>query len=263
MVKKIYLWYSESTQDTGRKLANMLNIKYHGKELPHRKYKYILTYGCRLPQGINKNTIERLKRQTLPFNNIMSIESNASNKHNTLKLLNRKKVSVPKNCKATRIKRMLKEKKIKYPVIGRTKQHFSGSGFYLCLQKRDINLCIKKVNHFLEFIPIKKEYRIHVFYNNPIRYSVKIPSTSCDKWIRTNSKGWKFKEMSKSKIPDSIIKESIKALKCVNLNYGAIDIIQGEDNKPYVLEVNSAPSLNKKGREKYIAEFKALLDKLL
>jgi len=61
-------------------------------------------------------------------------------------------------------------------------------------------------------------------------------------------------------IPDleeKATKECIKALKILNLDFGAIDVVIHKDTmQPYILEINTAPRLNKLGRKKYIKAFK-------
>jgi hypothetical protein len=252
--------YSKTTQETGENLANKLSIPC-GIDIPQKKY-YILTWGARLPKKkLHHSTIERLNNRSLWSNPVKQIELNA-NKQKSLFYLYGQKLPTPYVSMPNYVFRAICRGKLHYPIIGRTEQHVSGSGFYMCLQKRDIQLCRQKVGYFMQHIPIKNEYRVHIFYGKPIRVSKKVAKTSADKWIRTNSKGWSFKDIYPRQIKDTLLQASIDAVRCLGLHYGAVDIIEGEDNKPYILEVNTAPSLNKKGLRLYTEAFKQIIQGL-
>jgi hypothetical protein len=48
-----------------------------------------------------------------------------------------------------------------------------------------------------------------------------------------------------------VIVESLKAVDSLDLDFGAVDVLYSEEGYPFVLEVNSAPRLNKYGRQLY------------
>ena len=254
---KPYLWYSNSTADTGKRLAGILQIKC-GSKIPERKNREIICWGAVLPEKTKKITINRLKRLKY-LNNIFAIQKN---RDKFISLQSLKNVcKVPLSCKARYVKIALKKGILHYPLIGRHKNHQGGSGFYMCLQERDISMCKKSVDYFLQHIPTKEEYRLHIFGNRVVRISKKIGKESSSKWIRSNKKGWEFKDISlkvfkrinKSK---EMIRESIKAVKKLKLDFGAVDIILSDKKEVYILEVNTGPSLNRVGRDIYVENIK-------
>lgn len=108
-------------------------------------------------------------------------------------------------------------------------------------------------DYWIEFIPVKKEYRFHIFRDNILQVCLKYKEAGTDgageddDWIRNLEHGWKFTGISWN--PDEkgnkkATEFAIKAVKCLGLDFGAVDVILGKDNKYYVLEVNTAPGLD-------------------
>ena len=96
-----------------------------------------------------------------------------------------------------------------------------------------------------------KEYRVHVFNGEVIDYAKKGRTRangdetrpSCA--IRSYSSGWIFIREG-IQLPQAVQEESIKAVKALGLDFGAVDIctIKGtNDEQVCVYEVNSAPGL--------------------
>jgi len=66
--------------------------------------------------------------------------------------------------------------------------------------------------------------------------------------IRNHNNGWAFVENSVSfpsaESKEEVCREAIAAVDCCGLDFGAVDVVLGkEDEKAYVLEVNTAPGL--------------------
>jgi hypothetical protein len=92
------------------------------------------------------------------------------------------------------------------------------------------------------------EYRVHVFRGEVIDYTKKIPnihlqiSENYDTIkIKSHQNGWTFARNVQKR--DSVCKQAIKAVEKLQLDFGAVDIIINEQDKPVVLEVNTACGL--------------------
>ena len=83
--------------------------------------------------------------------------------------------------------------------------------------------------------------------------------TTSDRIIRSNKRGWKFKGVAPTKVPDDIKKVSLAAVKALGLDFGAVDLVLDLEGNPYILEVNSAPGLEGTAFEKWTEALKGKL----
>jgi hypothetical protein len=137
-------------------------------------------------------------------------------------------------------------------MIGRDFHHTQGKDMVFIESEEDM---VPK-DYYIEFVPIKKERRYHVFKGNVIAATYKYGGErdGKGKYCRNHSTGWKF---SSCKMEPKIAGLAIKAVEAVGLDFGAVDIIIGEDDKAYVLEVNTAPGLIEKRAKDYAEAIKA------
>lgn len=128
----------------------------------------------------------------------------------------------------------------------------------------------KDLNNYIfeKFYNYSREYRLHVsedgcFYT--CRKMLKSDTPADKRWFRNDSNSvWIVEENEQFDKPvnwDEVIEESVKALKAVGLDFGAVDLrIQSAKNKDgkalekpdfIVIEINSAPSFGEKTLEHY------------
>lgn len=106
---------------------------------------------------------------------------------------------------------------------------------------------------YVKYIPKAQEYRIHVFNDKIIAVQQKrkrsdVEQTPDQKLIRNSANGWVFcveaVEFVSEEVEQQVKEQALKAVEALCLDFAAVDIIVGrEDNKPYVLELNTAPGL--------------------
>tara|TARA_R110000822_G_scaffold302649_2_gene426976 strand:+ start:25050 stop:25880 length:831 start_codon:yes stop_codon:yes gene_type:complete len=162
-----------------------------------------------------------------------------------------------------------------FPIIA--KRHFGsrGQGNTKLNSLEDFNSYIAKgsLNNtlFEKFYNYAREYRLHVtaegcFYT--CRKMMKRDTPEDNKWYKNdNNCVWILEERPDFDKPynwNEVVKESVKALNSVGLDFGAIDlrIQSNKDQKNpafIVVEINSAPSFGAKTGEKY----KVMLTKML
>lgn len=243
-----YFWYSPATSVTGKALAERLNLP-HGTRHPRIAQDEVICWGARLPDNNSKYRIRRMLHINY-LNNVFSICRN-TDKGRSLKAFYEAGIA-PKIKKANEILQAIDNGEISYPVVGRKRSHIGGRDAKICLSKADIRN--SNSNHYVKYIPSAAEYRIHVFQDSIIRASKKVRSSSDEvttDWIRSRDNGWRMRHIDWHSVSRTIIDAAKKAVKLQSLDFGAVDIIKGEDNNPYVLEVNTGPGLDDRGLEIY------------
>ena len=207
------------------------------------------------------------------LNSIKSIE-NSSNKLKALQILKEANISVP----WFRYKGQDVEDKIPFPVVGRTTYHQGGSGFNICRDLDDLEQDFNSdsgSSHWLELINVHKEWRVHIFKGEVIGVSRKtdegVEDRIRNKYTRNHSNGWRFIKCDVGLVQDRLKEIALQAVNMLGLDFGAVDIILSDGTestsetggrKYYVLEVNSAPSVEKGSTilSEYIWRFKKWLD---
>lgn len=100
---------------------------------------------------------------------------------------------------------------------------------------------------YTEYIPAISEYRVHVFDGNIIDITKKVRTndeefedpTEEEMMIKSHNNGWDFARGG-IRFSPRLGRIAIDSVKALGLDFGAVDIIKGEDGKLYVLEVNTA-----------------------
>jgi len=133
------------------------------------------------------------------------------------------------------------------PCVARWNGGSRGSGLSFCKTTVEMEEARKDgAGAFLEWIPIKKEYRIHVFRGLVISICEKKKNRKSHKYIRSVSNGWKFCDVACLRGVDAVdlIYSAVAAVRALELDFGAVDLAMSKDNIPVVFEVNTAPGLN-------------------
>ncbi|RLC82920.1 MAG: hypothetical protein DRI61_00860 [Chloroflexi bacterium] len=155
-----------------------------------------------------------------------------------------------------------------FPVLGRRRYHSRGDDIVFIENRRQLRR--DHSNYYVKYIDGIAEYRLHVFRNldNPedyeaIRLCKKINTSGEEHRIRNVEHGYVFKDHYHHdiEIEEDIIREGIRAMKTIGLDFGAIDVlIERETLLPWILEINTAPRLNKYGRQLYSYYFNYMVN---
>lgn len=231
----VYLMYHASSHITGQRLGQYLGVE-HGRDGPERRPDYLIRWGTRSGAGY---------RPAEGVINSQSALRNNADKLDSLRQLDNAGLPVPRY---TTDRDEISET-FGYPALGRAESHTRGEDINLIMQWRDAYLTSGN-DYFVEYIPTDFEYRMHVVDGEVIKIHEKRLRSEADNhpFIRNHETGWVFVEPRDEPPSEQLAIDAVGAL---GMDFGAVDMIRSEDGEPYILEVNSAPSLEESNLERY------------
>jgi glutathione synthase/RimK-type ligase-like ATP-grasp enzyme len=113
---------------------------------------------------------------------------------------------------------------------------------------------------YTQYVRKRGEYRLHVFRDKVFFTQRKarnkdVPDEEVNWKIRNHANGFIFAHIDVDVEPEAF-QHAIDVVRVLGLDFGAVDIIKGVDDKWYVLEVNTACGLEGTTLEKYVEVFK-------
>lgn len=240
---KFFLMYAAATSQTGKALADKLREAgldiADGREVD-RRYDGVVRWGAtgrlRFNPGkiINKGTAIQV----------------ASDKWEFMNQMREAGIRIPRTWSPA-------SPDIQFPCLARKREHVGGNDIVLCLQKSDIAIACGAVDQggygceFLsEYIPTAAEYRLHVYGERVIKTSQKVRTPDehgnypeFKSWVRNFGVGYTFRQPDE-RVPATTRYMGVQAVELAGLDFGAVDVIVGDDGRPYILEVNTAPGLH-------------------
>lgn len=291
-----YLWYSGATDVTGIALAEQLGIR-SGTDRPVDETT-IIGWGCKTRDNV------RFGNNTTIINHPNSIRKNRDKLETLNTLTNNEAVanSIATHVTARNVITKINNNEIALPLIGRTRRHQSGKGFWFCPTKSIVDAAITEgADYFQKFIDIKQEYRLHVFDGEIIYAQKKVANPNPASWVaqrvekiknwankhndeldtdtlvyvlnrivkevvlpdrivRSNKRGWKFSTVRLNSVSNALKNVAINAVNAIGLDFGAVDCALGQDNAPWVIEINSGPGLQRGSLEAYVTAFRNKID---
>lgn len=235
-----FLLYSRHGHVTGGDLGEALGIP-HGRDMPDERVDYLVRWGssARIRYVPNIRT----------YNLRRAIAAN-TNKLNSLVQMNNTGVPVPPFSENWR--------ELSFPLIGRSSNHMAGRDVMLYFQPMDIEVKGPS-DYYLEYIPKRLEYRVHVIGNEIVKVSQKVLTEpeEYNPLVWNYENGFTFRNPREE---HAGLYMAMSAVRAMELDFGAVDLIVGEDDRPYILEVNTAPGLDEPSLEVYIEKFRQLLE---
>jgi hypothetical protein len=141
-----------------------------------------------------------------------------------------------------------------FPCLGRMTSHRGGTDVKVYMQSYDITVQGASA-FYTKYIPKVAEYRVHVAFGRIIKASQK----RCrdidlyDPIVWNHGTGHHF---ITNPALDARLHLATGAVEALGLHFGAVDMIKGEDDSFYVLEVNTAPGLIETTRGAYVEAFR-------
>lgn len=132
-----------------------------------------------------------------------------------------------------------------FPVLGRKLQHHGGTDIRLIMEPEMAQI-FKSSDFYTRYVPRQTEYRSWVYRRRHLATYEKRLVRPEDA-VRRNRvganhrNGYAFLLMNSDSVPDGIRDIAAKSVEALGLDFGAVDILRGVDERYYVLEVNTAP----------------------
>jgi len=140
---------------------------------------------------------------------------------------------------------------LKFPMLARSVRH-DGGGFDIqpVFQAEEIPWRVSAgASYFTEYIPRRTEYRVWVYrrrilavYQKEMKHPEKYTGIGCNE-----KDGFEHifkKDYTAHKGIKDILEMSARAVFALQLDFGGVDVLISTNDRPYVLEVNSAPGAN-------------------
>lgn len=233
----IRLVVAEGSRVTGNLLKKMLREREVEVGHPaHTACKGFVSYGVRLPHAQHPNpTLNR--------------NAGGITKYKELTLLKLARIQVPDFWRATHthIDILLRER----PLLARRDNHKGGRDIRYTTSERWIRNRIRMGwNFFTKYIPSRTEYRIWVYRRRHLGTYEKVKvrnvrwKSDTTHFGRGHKNGYAFQLVAP--VPDRVrpaIELAIRSIAALKLDFGAVDVLEGNDGRMYVLEVNTAPGV--------------------
>jgi hypothetical protein len=235
----VFFLYHRTSRPTGAALAEALGLP-HGLTPPAQP-DAVIRWGNRMPiPWRGPKVVNTAKALTA-----------AGDKFGSLEVMREAGVTVPRFSPDPT--------ELDYPFLGRRRSHVRGTDIVLCLQKGDYMR--RPRDFYVQYIPTVREYRVHVVGDEVIRVQGKyldIPEDATAH-IRNHSHGYRFRAPNK-RLHSHRLEQCVLAVQCLGLDFGAVDLLLGEDGTSYVLEVNTAPSCSPRTGAAYVNALATMLN---
>lgn len=137
-----------------------------------------------------------------------------------------------------------------YPVIVRPNRHAQGRNLWVANNGAELTSILRRHGrnrliqggYISKLIPKQKEYRVYVFDGRVASVAEKIPHDR-NQVAWNVAQGGEFRVVRWDEWPLEVIRASVECFRLSGLNFGGVDVILSDQNIPYVIEINSAPSL--------------------
>jgi len=144
--------------------------------------------------------------------------------------------------------RELEHHAFRFPLLARNRTHRGGLDIKVVNDWREAYAVNAKgdKDFFSVYIPTETEYRVWVFKNRAFAVYEKLYKGEGEYLgiQRNRHFGFKFEKQDELLQDEALSTLSIAAVKALNMDFGAADVILGKDGKYYVLEVNSMPNIS-------------------
>ena len=228
---KIRILYNHVGCETAMKLANELRKNVNEditavEDVGDTRADLLIRWGCTNPVRYEPRSV---------LNNKESV-AKTSHKLDMLELFYNNNITVPAHTSSMDTALTLKK-----PLLGRRINHTRGKDIVLCLENNDVRS--SDSNFWISFIPTKYELRVYMFKGEILCVMKKEFEELDDKYRWESEWTTRVFETENRELLSNIKSESLRAIETLRLDFGAADVIVDDNNKVFVLEVNSAPQL--------------------
>lgn len=220
----VFFLYHPTTRPTGSVLGEALGVP-HGTRPPSDRVDVLIRWGSR-------ETVA-YRPSFFTLNPIVALER-ATDKLASLELLRNRGVVVPPF--STNYREM------RGTFLGRAVHHTRGQDIKLYLQHGDAER--DPSDYYVSYIPTAREYRVRVVGTECVRISEKVLTdpSAYTPWIRNYEHGHTFVS-PRTRLNTFQEALAVASVTSLGLDFGAVDLVVGDDGNTYILEVNTAPAL--------------------
>jgi len=147
--------------------------------------------------------------------------------------------------------------KLDKPLIVRRSTHHQGRYLHICKTYNEVvgacNLYGDNDYYISEYIPKVAEFRVFIVQGRVVWVAQKTPANP-DAVAWNVAQGGRFDNVRFDQWPLRAIRVAREAFLLSGLDFGGVDVMVDADNKPYVLEINSAPSQTSPYRQECTAK---------
>lgn len=141
---------------------------------------------------------------------------------------------------------------LKTPFLGRKFKHSRGLDIHLIKGFDDLK--VDNSDYFVEFIPSETEFRTWIFRDHHLGTYKKVKVREPDRayrhsFGRSHRLGYAFQLVKREALRPEVVEIAKQAVKALELDFGAVDILWHPKGFPVVLEVNTAPGVEGEGRQ--------------
>lgn len=175
------------------------------------------------------------------------------------------------NCMSNKVKRMIAMEKAgcslipwfkgkdipegtRFPLLARAITGHGGTDIVPVFQRKEVEWRVAAGwDWFSSYVPMETEYRVWIYRDEHLDTYEKVMHRPKDyKYIGRNFRnGFDFEHTRQKQDATAQARMAIHAL---GLDFGAVDMLRGEDGEIYILEVNTAPGCIKSGAQKTLAK---------
>lgn len=233
----VMVLYDNQTWRTGANLGRYLGVGY-GSSMPDERMDYLIRWGT-------SSRVNYVPSETT-VNRRTAVSAN-TDKYDSLVQMADAGIPVPNHS--------TDHNDLRRPIFGRDRNHREGTDIEIYDTWSGVD---RSRDFYVEEINADREFRVHVIdgrvavarekqhREEPSEDAVGNPER-----IRNYENGWRFV------YPDDRpagIHMAVPAVEAMGLDFGAVDLVLDHDGQPYVLEVNTAPSLSPPTLETYARE---------
>lgn len=239
--------YTNSTSVTGRALKGILGIP-GGTQGTQARPDKLIRWGSAV--GVPK----RPRHGAI---NKKDAVSRASNKLSTFGALAEEGVRIPRTY-------LRPDRQSPFPLLARKNRGQGGRDIKLVMQLSDVARA-GNPDFYSEYIPTSREFRVHAFQGEVLKISEKVLTVPDDfkvPWIRNLDNGFTFRQVRdlRAVLKNRIEGAGINAVDAMGLDFGAVDVILGDNGEVYVLEINTGPGLSDNSLGTYARKFAEILE---
>lgn len=136
---------------------------------------------------------------------------------------------------------------LQYPCLIRPQRHYGAHKFFVCTNGREALEARNRCGRGWYASPVvdkKLEYRVFIFQGHALKV-VRRFHDEPDEVAWNIANGGRSARLKRESWPIESVKLAIKAGSRLELDWYAADVIVDKDDKPYVLELNTAPGLQR------------------